>query len=105
MNQYSSKNGKAAQANSTLKKGIALERLEHIAGAFEDYEIVFKAIRFKGDFDGHGEVMMIVTAFIGGDDVVAFRTASGVGECLIGFVNAVMNGTVNWKEDQYAKSG
>lgn len=74
-------------------------RLEHMA----DEGVEVKALRLTYRNGVHGEVLCVVTAGTESGGIVAFHSADGLGEVLKGVSARMVNGSIKWKEDEYAR--
>ena len=62
-----------------------------------------KTIKFKSPPHAGGEWLAIVTAELEGAPSVAFHSGDSFPDCLRGLCSKLVNGSLRWKEDEYAK--
>lgn len=82
--------------------GIALMRFEGVADRLYDQEtsLLSMSIRLKGD--GRADYLIVLRARYEGAAWVSFHSADTLAEAMRGMVARLENGSVKWKEDQYA---
>lgn len=74
----------------------ALERLDE-----EDFAII--SITVNTVYGGRDDYMVVVRARAGDKRVVAFHSAATYWEAIKGAADRIVNGTLKFKEDQYAR--
>lgn len=94
----------AAMTERLLSKaGLALYQAANSMDRLHEEEIHITAIRFKPRGLEAGEWLAVVTAEMDGSAVVAFHSGDGFVTTVTGICNRIMNGSLKWKEDEYAK--
>jgi hypothetical protein len=84
--------------------GLALGLLDHICSAGWTGEVELLNIKVRLGSPGGEETLVIVTGTWGdGTPVVAFHAAQSPSDAVAGCLNRIRNGTMKWREDQYAK--
>lgn len=92
-----------AYQTQMMRLGEVLSSFEKRHEGFGDDEGFIKAIRFVPASPVRAENLLVITAFWDGADVVAFQRGFSLAECLQGFINRLGNGSIKWKEDEYAE--
>lgn len=90
----------AREDKKLLHAGLVLERSESQPNS---QGVWLHQVKVKIPADMHGETMVVLTGGSAEGPVVAFHRGDGVPQTLAGAINRYHNGTLKWKEDQYAK--
>ena len=91
-----------AQLDRLLNKiGQAVFRLEACIDKDLDDDLVVTGIRFKPPQAANGEWMAVISASTPDGHVVAFHSASGLGELVKGLTNRYTNRSLKWRPDEY----
>lgn len=86
-----------------MKLGIAVTRLQSQLEHMSEEGIDVTGIKFLYRGGPTGEVLGILTAHTDSAGIVAFQSGEDLGAVLRGMSSRVLNGSIKWKEDQYAK--
>lgn len=87
-------------ADRLLKKlGAALERLDVWVGESPDDEHYITGVVVKVRYDSVGDVLIMVKADSAKGPVIAFHAADSMSASVLGLVNRLDNGQIQWKED------
>lgn len=84
------------------KLGIAALRMDAHLETLQDNGIEVKALRFVYRAGIRGEVLCVVTAQTESGGLVAFHNGDSFGEVMKGIAARMGNGSLKWKEDEYA---
>lgn len=94
----------AAMTERILSKtGFALHSTDHRLDSMIDEGIVIKQISLKASAGPRGEWLAVVTADTENGSIVAFHSSEGFTTVVEGVCNRLINGSLKWREDQYAK--
>ena len=85
-----------------LKTGIYVHKIEEAFQLLENHGVYVKALRFSLKDGADGDWMAVLTADTDDGPMVAFNTGATFGDCLSGLSARLDNGTLKWKEDEYA---
>lgn len=85
-----------------MRIGLAVLALESGLVRMEQDDVVLKAIRLAYAGGPQGDVLCIMTATTEEAGVVAFCSGSSLSAVLCTVSNQIRNGSIKWKEDQYA---
>jgi len=94
----------SARAFEDFIRSVGIGWLECVR-AFERLErdgIELKRISIKGDFTHGVGVLVVMTANAPGGAIVAFHQGDDLQMMWRGLAARIMNGSLKWKEDQYA---
>jgi len=83
--------------------GIMAASLDRMVSRHWSGEVDVTGLKLKLGNDTVVETLVILTGVWGdGTPVVAFHSAAPVSEAIAGAMRRLMNGTLKWKEDEYA---
>ena len=82
--------------------GIAALRMDAHLEKLQEQGIEVKALRFVYRGGVRGEVLCVVTAHTENGGIVAFHNGDTFGEVMKGIAARMGNGSLKWKEDEYA---
>lgn len=97
----------ATQANlerEIAKAGNAVHTMAYLHNLHIQEGVYVRSLRFKAPSDGFGEWLGILSITRPEGNFVAFHRATSLPECVVGMVNRYRNGSLQWKEDDYARS-
>jgi len=84
--------------------GMAVAGLNAIMGGKRDLMVDVTGLSIRGPNETSSEFLGTVKALDEeGGPVVAFHSASSVGEVLVGIHARLMNGTLRWRPDEYRR--
>lgn len=86
-----------------MASGRKLQQLEHSLENVMDEGVRINRITFKCGGDVRGSWLAIVTAVTAEGPIVTFHSAEGIVSTIEGLSNKLRNGSLKWKEDEYAK--
>lgn len=99
-----SRAGAAAFQRQLMRLGEAIYRFESLHEIMFDNEGYIKKLSIMPVSPIRGQFMMVVTGFLHGEHVVCFQQGSSLDDCLLSFINRWANGSLKWREDEYAKN-
>lgn len=95
--------GAIAFQEELAQKALSIIRWESFVAKLDEDELTIKAIRIRyPEFPG-GEYFLVITADVADKPCVAFSVGQGVLDVILVLAHRQMNGSLKWKEDQYAK--
>lgn len=86
-----------------VKAGVSLHKAAYRLEELEDEGVAIKAIRFVARGGATGEWLGVITCETENGAVVAFHSGDGFVNVVEGLCNKVVNGSLKWREDEYAK--
>lgn len=84
------------------RTGLSVHKATYRMEVMLEEGIEITAIKFRATAGPTGEWLAIVTARTENNGVVAFHSGTSFAECLEGVCNRIVNGSLKWKEDEYA---
>jgi hypothetical protein len=88
-----------AADNILRRSGTKLEQLGRLIEETPDDTHYITSITFKVQPEAFTAILGIVKADTGEGKVIAFHSDDTLGACLVGIVNRLVNGSLQWKED------
>jgi hypothetical protein len=81
-----------------------IARLDTNLGRLEDHDINLTGLSLRPPSQTRdGDWLVVVRAQVGGEAVVAFHGAATLLEALPGTIRRILNHTIEWKVDEYAR--
>jgi len=93
----------AAFERDLAKKGSAMLRFEQCLESLEEAEIYVEGLNVRLPGSGRSDVLVVVKATNGQQRWVVFCSGESLVAAIMNFVGRHQSGTLEWKEDQYAK--
>lgn len=90
----------AAAKRMLTRMGAKVERLDHWATGDVPGDVYLKGVNIKVRYDDVGDILIVAKADSPAGPQVAFHTDDTISECLMGFINRLENGTLQWREDK-----
>lgn len=84
------------------KIGTSVFRFDKLHENLQDREGYIKRISILPSSPVRGDFLLVATAFYEGEHVVCFQQGFSLEEVLMGFLNRLQNGSLKWKDDEYA---
>lgn len=85
------------------RAGGALYKIENSSERLREEGISVESIRLKMPAEQDGEILLVITASTESGGIVAFHRQAGIAACLEGLSSRLDNGSLKWKEDEYAR--
>jgi len=85
-----------------LAHGTALARIDHLVAKGLAGDIHITTIRLRAPSVEGGEWLAVVKATTENGNIVGFHGGTGLGDLVSGLANRLNNGSIKWKEDEYA---
>lgn len=95
--------GAVAFQEELAQEALLIRRMERWFDGKDEDEFDLKAMRFKAPIEETGEYLLVVTAWVNGVSMVCFTNGDSVYGCLSAFAKRLLNGSIKWKEDEYAQ--
>lgn len=84
------------------RAGRALAQLDRMCSAYWPGEVLISTVKLRlGETDNTETLVVVCGELSDGTPVVGFSTALVPSEALVGAINRVVNGNMNWRQDDY----
>ena len=92
----------AMHTRMLVSTGRKVHEMAYVLEKSAAEEFMVRRITFRCDGDPRGSWLAIITGDDGSGPVVAFHSGDGLTATIEGLAAKIRNGSLKWKEDQYA---
>jgi len=89
-------------AAEMVRIGEAVSGFEHLLDRLDEANIMIASVRVKVPLGDEVDYLIIVRARQEGRGVVGFHAGTTLRETLVGTIARLSNGSMKWKDDEYA---
>lgn len=94
----------AAHERFVQRVGLGWIGVVEALGRLHAEDHVVYRVTVRGDWDGHGEFLLVLIADTENGPKVAFHNSGDPHGMWVSLKNRIENGSLKWKDDEYAKS-
>lgn len=83
--------------------GTSVGRVDGALGRYADDDVFLRTVTIRAPEEGQGDYFVVSRWWVGGEQKVAFHSAGTFWEAVKGLADRMQNGSLTFKDDQYAK--
>lgn len=95
--------GAVAFQEELAQEALVLRRVDRWLGLQEEDNFRLVALKLRAPMEDSAEYLVVVSAYVDGRAMVGFSAGSTIMEALLICSRRILNGSIKWKEDQYAQ--
>lgn len=100
--QGSALKGAVAFQEELAQEALVIRRVDRWLGLQEEDDFRLTGLKLRAPIEYSGEYLVIISAYVQGQPMVGFSSGSTIMEALLVCSRRILNGSIKWKDDQYA---